>query len=83
QPNAVAQAIRDPRFSIIHGPFSALAVYVAERELTGKIHGILLDLGVSSPQLDDAERGYSLMRDGPQEMRMDPTRATSAAAWLQ
>ncbi|MEA1399109.1 16S rRNA (cytosine(1402)-N(4))-methyltransferase, partial [Salmonella enterica] len=51
---AVAQTINDPRFSIIHGPFSALADYVAERELTGKIDGILLDLGVSSPQLDDA-----------------------------
>ncbi len=59
---AVAQAINDPRFSIIHGPFSALADYVAERELTGKIDGILLDLGVSSPQLDDAERGFIYAR---------------------
>ena len=60
---AVAQTIDDPRFSIVHGPFSALADYVAERGLTGKIDGILLDLGVSSPQLDDAERGFSFMRD--------------------
>ncbi len=83
-PQAIAAAaeITDPRFSIIHGPFSGLEEYVESLGLTGKINGILLDLGVSSPQLDDAERGFSFMRDGPLDMRMDPTRGQSAAEWL-
>lgn len=72
----------DPRFTIIHGPFSGLADYIKELNLDGKIDGVLLDLGVSSPQLDDAERGFSFMRDGPLDMRMDPTSGMSAADWL-
>ncbi|MBT9432404.1 16S rRNA (cytosine(1402)-N(4))-methyltransferase RsmH [Candidatus Sodalis endolongispinus] len=77
-----AQASDDARFTIIHGPFSAMAEYMAQRDLLGKVDGILLDLGVSSPQLDDPERGFSFMRDGPLDMRMDTTRGQSAAQWL-
>ncbi|MBG6248971.1 MULTISPECIES: 16S rRNA (cytosine(1402)-N(4))-methyltransferase RsmH [Symbiopectobacterium] len=78
-----AEAIQDSRFSIVNGPFSALASYVETLGLTGRIGGVLLDLGVSSPQLDDPERGFSFMRDGQLDMRMDPTRGQSAAQWLQ
>lgn len=79
---AIAGKIDDPRFTIIHGPFSDLADYAHKHDLLGKIDGILLDLGVSSPQLDDPERGFSFMRDGPLDMRMDPTRGISATEWL-
>ncbi len=79
---AEAQTIKDPRFEIIPGAFSGLADYLAERGLTGKVDGLLLDLGVSSPQLDDAERGFSFQKDGPLDMRMDPTSGVSAAQWL-
>ena len=83
-PLAIAEAktIEDPRFEMIPGAFSGLATYLRERELVGKIDGLLLDLGVSSPQLDDAERGFSFQKDGPLDMRMDPTSGISAADWL-
>ena len=85
-PRAIATAealkLEDPRFDIVHGAFSGLAEYVKELGLVGEIDGVLLDLGVSSPQLDDAERGFSFMRDGPLDMRMDPTSGISAADWL-
>ncbi|PKF51432.1 16S rRNA (cytosine(1402)-N(4))-methyltransferase RsmH [Enterovibrio nigricans] len=84
-PQAIAEAatIDDPRFNIIQGPFSGIQQYVEELGLSGQINGVLFDLGVSSPQLDDAERGFSFMRDGPLDMRMDPTSGVSAAQWLQ
>ncbi|CAJ0991238.1 16S rRNA (cytosine(1402)-N(4))-methyltransferase RsmH [Pantoea sp. Nvir] len=83
-PQAVATAfeIKDTRFSIVHDTFSSLADHVNALELSGKIDGILLDLGVSRLQLDDAKRGFSFMRDGPLDMRMDPTQGSSAAEWL-
>lgn len=79
---AVARSWQDPRFEIIPGPFSSIHEYMAERDLLGKVDGLLLDLGVSSPQLDDAERGFSFMQDGPLDMRMDPEHGESAADWL-
>ncbi|UTA48861.1 16S rRNA (cytosine(1402)-N(4))-methyltransferase RsmH [Simiduia sp. 21SJ11W-1] len=77
---AVAQALaeQDARFSIRHGSFAQLLEWVAP----GSLDGVLLDLGVSSPQLDQAERGFSFMNDGPLDMRMDTTRGQSAADWL-
>lgn len=73
---------QDSRFEIAHGSFAELAELIAARGMTGKIHGVLLDLGVSSPQLDEAERGFSFQNDGPLDMRMDQTRGQSAADWV-
>lgn len=83
-PCAIAEAktIQDPRFNIIHNNFSAIHSICEELDLVGKIDGILLDLGVSSPQLDDAERGFSFMKDGPLDMRMDTSKGLSATQWL-
>jgi 16S rRNA (cytosine1402-N4)-methyltransferase len=72
----------DPRFEIEHASFARLGEVVAERELSGRVNGLLLDLGVSSPQLDDAARGFSFLDDGPLDMRMDPAAGESAAQWL-
>lgn len=79
---AAAAAIDDARFETERGELAQLADITHRRGLTGRVHGLLLDLGVSSPQLDDPDRGFSFRGDGPLDMRMDPTCGQSAAEWL-
>ncbi|AJY18259.1 16S rRNA (cytosine(1402)-N(4))-methyltransferase RsmH [Burkholderia multivorans] len=76
-----AQAMADARFSIVHDSFASMRGALAARGIE-KVSGVLLDLGVSSPQVDDPARGFSFRADGPLDMRMDPTRGESAAEWL-
>ena len=78
---AEAQTINDPRFEIAHSRFADMASVLAERGL-GSVDGILLDIGVSSPQLHMAERGFSFRFDGPLDMRMDTSRGETASEWL-
>ena len=85
-PQAIAAGLEDlgedPRFSIVQGSFAEMDRMVQEWQIERNLDGILLDLGVSSPQLDDPERGFSFRNGGPLDMRMDPTKGVSAADWL-
>jgi 16S rRNA (cytosine1402-N4)-methyltransferase len=86
-PQAIAAAeealTEDPRFELIRGELEKLGECIAATGLMGKVDGLLLDLGVSSPQLDEADRGFSFLRDGPLDMRMDPESGISAREWLE
>lgn len=85
-PEAIAVAHEcfagDERFEIVHENFSAMGEVIKAKGLVGKIDGVLLDIGVSSPQFDDAERGFSFSQSGPLDMRMNPQEGISAAEWL-
>ncbi|MFA5939116.1 MAG: 16S rRNA (cytosine(1402)-N(4))-methyltransferase RsmH [Sinimarinibacterium sp.] len=85
-PEAVAHArtafAADPRLHIHHRNFSELRALADELGISGRVAGVLMDLGVSSPQFDTAARGFSFSNDGPLDMRMNPTAGESAAQWL-
>jgi len=77
-----ARFAEEDRLTLVHASFAELAEIVKQAGKHGEVAGVLLDLGVSSPQLDVAERGFSFLRDGPLDMRMDTSKGLSAAEWL-
>jgi 16S rRNA (cytosine1402-N4)-methyltransferase len=77
-----AKTIKDKRFTIIHCAFSRMHLSLTEMGVEGKIAGVLFDLGVSSPQLDNPDRGFSFVREGTLDMRMDTSQGISAMQWL-
>lgn len=86
-PEAIAIAtskpfLSDTRFEIEHASFAQMECFISKRGWRGKIDGVLLDLGVSSPQLDDPKRGFSFMREGPLDMRMNPAQGMDATTWI-
>lgn len=80
--SAQQQFSDEPRLRLCQASFADLAMLVDKWDITGGVDGVLMDLGVSSPQLDDPDRGFSFMADGPLDMRMNPDQRPSAAEWL-
>ena len=78
----VGLRVRDPRLEMVHSRFDALGGICGERGLAGRVDGVLFDLGVSSPQIEDPARGFSIRREGPLDMRMDPGDGEPLGAWL-
>lgn len=84
-PDAIAYAkqhIHDKRFTIIHSAFARMQQVLSDIQVFGKVNGILFDLGVSSPQLDNPDRGFSFVREGKLDMRMDTSQGIDAMQWL-
>lgn len=79
---AAQKFIHDPRFTIVHSAFAQMDEVALTADLINQVDGVLMDLGVSSPQLDDSSRGFSFLRDGPLDMRMDTSSGVSAEQWL-
>jgi 16S rRNA (cytosine1402-N4)-methyltransferase len=81
--NYAKENLNDSRLTSVHSNFSKLEYELDNLNLLGKINGILMDLGISSPQIDNANRGFSFNKDGPLDMRMDQTQKLTAAIWLR
>lgn len=77
-----ARSIKNKNFSFVRGTFADIKTIAEKNNIAGKVSGILLDIGVSSPQLDDATRGFSFLKDGPLDMRMNPDKGQSVADFL-
>jgi 16S rRNA (cytosine1402-N4)-methyltransferase len=83
-PDAIIYAAKfqDPRFTIVHSSFARLQTVLSDHQVFGKLNGVLFDLGVSSPQLDNPDRGFSFAREGKLDMRMDTSQGIDAMAWI-